>query len=405
LNKKIYDAKRFIDCGFQHYDLFFIDGSTPSDLIVKKFLEICENVDGAVAVHCKAGLGRTGTLIACYIMKHYKFTAAESIAWLRLCRPGSVIGPQQNFLEEKQVWLWQQGDISRAKSNRSIRPVNVPINAATITNKSSSSRLRLDESEYSYRGKNNNDDEELLSENENVENYQYNGNNGTKATIFAKPVVKNNSSLNKIDTEEGLVLSEGPVTQGDRLNAIKARRIHHITTNGSTINTNGNTSVSTNVNFSLGPSSTTTTSTTGYSSNSAASLDLNRSGVVTRRSNMLAMHGSSSLFQPTTNTNPEIKSQSIKSSPPVRQNSSFVSSSNNTNTSIIHNTQSIPGMIANGNQNGTMQSNASPSALRRSTRSTGSGLNTNNNNNNTSNSVSYTLNTSSHNSPSAKRYK
>jgi cell division cycle 14 len=100
LNKKIYDAKRFIDAGFQHCDLFFTDGSTPSDAIVRKFIEISENCDGALAVHCKAGLGRTGTLIACYIMKHFKFTAAEIIAWLRICRPGSVIGPQQNFLEE-----------------------------------------------------------------------------------------------------------------------------------------------------------------------------------------------------------------------------------------------------------------------------------------------------------------
>lgn len=47
-----------------------------------------------------AGLGRTGTLIGCYIMKHFKFTAPECIAWLRICRPGSVIGPQQNYLEE-----------------------------------------------------------------------------------------------------------------------------------------------------------------------------------------------------------------------------------------------------------------------------------------------------------------
>lgn len=47
-----------------------------------------------------AGLGRTGTLIGCYLMKRYCFTAAEAIGWIRICRPGSVIGPQQNFLQE-----------------------------------------------------------------------------------------------------------------------------------------------------------------------------------------------------------------------------------------------------------------------------------------------------------------
>ncbi|CAF92860.1 unnamed protein product, partial [Tetraodon nigroviridis] len=99
LNKKIYDSKRFTDAGFHHHDLFFLDGSTPSDIITQRFLHICESTEGAVAVHCKAGLGRTGTLIGCYLMKQYCFTAAEAIGWIRICRPGSVIGPQQNYLQ------------------------------------------------------------------------------------------------------------------------------------------------------------------------------------------------------------------------------------------------------------------------------------------------------------------
>lgn len=100
LNIEMYDAKRFTNAGFEHHDLYFVDGSTPSDEILTKFLDICEATSGAIAVHCKAGLGRTGTLIGAYLMKHYAMTALESIAWLRLCRPGSVIDHQQQWLEE-----------------------------------------------------------------------------------------------------------------------------------------------------------------------------------------------------------------------------------------------------------------------------------------------------------------
>ena len=58
---------------------------------------------GALAVHCKAGLGRTGLLICAYMMKHFGFTAHEAIGYIRICRPGSVIGCQQQWLEEQEA--------------------------------------------------------------------------------------------------------------------------------------------------------------------------------------------------------------------------------------------------------------------------------------------------------------
>lgn len=45
-----------MEAGFDHRDLFFIDGSTPSDPIVKQFLDIAESAPGAIAVHCKGEL-------------------------------------------------------------------------------------------------------------------------------------------------------------------------------------------------------------------------------------------------------------------------------------------------------------------------------------------------------------
>lgn len=79
--------------GLKHIDLYFIDGTTPKPKIVEKFFEEVENEDGAIAIHCKAGLGRTGSLIALYAMKHYGFPAAAFIGWIRLARPGSILGP------------------------------------------------------------------------------------------------------------------------------------------------------------------------------------------------------------------------------------------------------------------------------------------------------------------------
>jgi len=107
LNKPQYDRQKFIDAGIKHLDLYFIDGSTPSKEIIKQFLDAVEAEKGAVAVHCKAGLGRTGSLIGIYAIKHYRFCAADFIAWIRILRPGSVLGPQQQFLVKLQKKIFE----------------------------------------------------------------------------------------------------------------------------------------------------------------------------------------------------------------------------------------------------------------------------------------------------------
>ncbi|GLI67909.1 hypothetical protein VaNZ11_012235 [Volvox africanus] len=114
LNKKVYDRKRFLDGGFKHHEMYFPDGSCPTEPIIQRFLDTVEAEPGAIAVHCKAGLGRTGLLICLYIMKHYRFTAEEVIGYIRVCRPGSVIGPQQNFLREMEGRIWHEGELYRA---------------------------------------------------------------------------------------------------------------------------------------------------------------------------------------------------------------------------------------------------------------------------------------------------
>ena len=105
LNEPKYDRNAFLQKGIDHEDMIFTDGSTPPDYIVEQFLQSCEahfakpNA-GAIAVHCKAGLGRTGTLIGIYAMKHFQIPAEPFIGWIRIARPGSVLGPQQFYLPQ-----------------------------------------------------------------------------------------------------------------------------------------------------------------------------------------------------------------------------------------------------------------------------------------------------------------
>jgi cell division cycle 14 len=101
-----YDAQEFERAGIAHRDLFFHDCTVPPDEIVQRFLDICDATPGRVAVHCRAGLGRTGTLIALWMMKHHGFSADQAMGWLRVARPGSVLGRQQHYLKACDRRRW-----------------------------------------------------------------------------------------------------------------------------------------------------------------------------------------------------------------------------------------------------------------------------------------------------------
>ncbi len=122
LNRPHYDANEVTTAGLEHVEMFMHDGTNPTPKNIRDFIEIVERMTAkglAVAAHCRAGLGRTGTMIGAYLMfkygrdsllpghpEHCPCTGMTSdevaraiIGYLRIMRPGSVLSGQPEFLE------------------------------------------------------------------------------------------------------------------------------------------------------------------------------------------------------------------------------------------------------------------------------------------------------------------
>ena len=84
-----------------------------NDMGVPEFEDLVKAVDfihqritnnEPVMVHCLAGLGRTGTILACYLIKYQKLSAVNSIQKVRESRPGSI----QSFPQEEIIFQFEK---------------------------------------------------------------------------------------------------------------------------------------------------------------------------------------------------------------------------------------------------------------------------------------------------------
>jgi atypical dual specificity phosphatase len=104
LNEYPPDTDRVRRAGMRHILLPFADGSAPPTGLVEVFVSAVGDAlerGEAVAAHCAAGVGRTGTMLACYLVSQ-GMGARDAIEFVRSRRPGSV----ENETQEQAVLDW-----------------------------------------------------------------------------------------------------------------------------------------------------------------------------------------------------------------------------------------------------------------------------------------------------------
>ncbi len=112
LHRRAHDPSRLERHGISEVHLPVRDFGAPSPGQLDRGVDAIfgARATGAVAVHCGGGLGRTGTLLACYLVHRRGLGAEEAIGRVRELRPGSV----ETRAQARAVEAYARGDRRRA---------------------------------------------------------------------------------------------------------------------------------------------------------------------------------------------------------------------------------------------------------------------------------------------------
>ncbi|MDJ0269625.1 MAG: dual specificity protein phosphatase family protein [Aigarchaeota archaeon] len=101
---------RRLDFEYRHIPMQDLKPPTVEKLVeASTFIRLITSRGGRVLVHCAAGLGRTGTVLAAYFMLENNLNPEDAIRYVRRIRPGSIEAGQEKA-------LWELDKLRRAGS-------------------------------------------------------------------------------------------------------------------------------------------------------------------------------------------------------------------------------------------------------------------------------------------------